>query len=177
MKLRTLNMHFTRLSGVVCGLALLCAGSACATPAGEAAPAFSLPARTASEPAVELAQFKGQVVLLDFWASWCGPCRQSFPWLTQLQARLGARGLRVVGINVDRQRSAAEQFLAQVPAGFTLAFDAAGEVARRYAVQGMPSSVLVGADGRVLLQHTGFRDADRALLEAAVVDALQRAGR
>jgi len=168
------HTFFKRLA---CGLALVCFGASWAAQPGEPAPAFSLAARSAADPHVDLSQFKGQVVLLDFWASWCGPCRQSFPWLGQLQARHGARGLQVIGINVDRQRSAAERFLVQVPAAFTLAFDPAGDVAQRYAVQGMPTSVLVGADGRVLLQHTGFRDEDRATLEAAVVDALRRAGR
>lgn len=158
-------------------LALLSVGPARAAQPGDTAPPFSLQARAAADPPVDLSQWKGQVVLVDFWASWCGPCRQSFPWLGRLQARHAARGLQVVGINVDRQRSAAEQFLAQVPAAFTLAFDPAGEVARRYAVQGMPSSVLIGADGRVRLQHVGFRDDDRAALEAAVDEALRQAGR
>ncbi len=141
---------------------------------GQPAPAFTLPGLAGP---VELQALRGQVVLLDFWASWCGPCRQSFPWLGELQARHGARGFKVVAVNVDRQRSSADAFLAQVPARFTVAFDASGEVPRRYAVKAMPSSVLVGADGQVLLQHAGFRDDDRASLEAAVAQALQRAGR
>jgi cytochrome c biogenesis protein CcmG/thiol:disulfide interchange protein DsbE len=142
-----------------------------AASAGEAAPPFALPGLDAP---VTLALLKGRVVLLDFWASWCGPCKQSFPWLAQLQQRHGPAGLRVVAVNVDRQREKADAFLAQVPARFAVAFDPTGEVARLYAIKGMPSSVLVSADGRVLLHHTGFRDDDRAPLEAAVAAALKR---
>jgi thioredoxin-like negative regulator of GroEL len=149
-------------------------GASHAADAGQPAPAFTLPGLAGP---VELQALRGQGVLLDFWASWCGPCRQSFPWLGELQARHAARGFKVVAINVDRQRGSADAFLAQVPARFTVAFDAAGEVPRRYAVKAMPSSVLVGADGQVLMQHAGFRDDDRAGLEAAVLQALQRAGR
>lgn len=167
----------TTFQTVVAGLALGATPwlrTAQAAEPGQPAPAFALPGTAGP---VELQALRGQVVLLDFWASWCGPCRQSFPWLGELQARHAARGLKVVGINVDRQRASAEAFLAQVPARFTVAFDSAGEVPRRYAVKAMPSSVLVGADGLVLLQHAGFRDDDRAPLEAAVVQALARAGR
>jgi len=137
---------------------------------GDTAPPFTLPGLDAP---VTLALLKGRVVLLDFWASWCGPCKQSFPWLAQMQAKHGPAGLRVVAVNLDRSRAAADAFLAQVPARFAVAFDPAGEVARAYAIQGMPSSVLVSAEGRVLLQHAGFRDDDRPQLEAAIVAALK----
>ena len=138
------------------------------------APALSLPGR---EGPVSLVPLQGKVVFVDFWASWCGPCKQSFPWLNEMQARYGARGLQVLAVNLDQRRSDADSFLAQVPSRFLVAFDPQGDSARRYGVKGMPSSVLVGADGRVVQQHTGFRDDDKAALEAAIVAALQRAGR
>ncbi|MBP6764719.1 MAG: TlpA family protein disulfide reductase [Rubrivivax sp.] len=141
---------------------------------GQPAPPLSLPGTAG---VVDLAAYKGKVVYLDFWASWCGPCKLSFPWLNDMQARHGARGLQVVAVNLDRQRALADAFLAQVPARFVLAFDPAGDSARRYAVQGMPSSVLIGADGLVLQQHSGFRDEDRAGREAAIVAALARVTR
>lgn len=137
---------------------------------GDVAPAFTLPGLDAP---VTLALLKGRVVLIDFWASWCGPCKQSFPWLAQMQHKHGGAGLRVVAVNLDRSRAAADAFLAQVPARFAVAFDPAGDVARAYAIQGMPSSVLVNPEGRVLLQHAGFRDDDRPQLEAAIVSALK----
>ena len=141
---------------------------------GQPAPAIALQG-TAGE--VSLSAMKGQVVFVDFWASWCVPCRQSFPWLNQMQAKYGARGLQVLGVNVDAKRADADTFLAQVPAKFNIVFDSAGDTPKRYAVRGMPTSVLVGADGLVLQQHAGFRDDDKAALEAAIVAALVKAGR
>ncbi len=162
-------------SGLMLGLATFCGlRPALAAPAGQPAPPLSLPGTAG---VVDLAAYKGKVVYLDFWASWCGPCKLSFPWLNEMQARHGAHGLQVVGVNLDRQRVLADAFLAQVPARFVLAFDPAGDSAHRYAVQGMPSSVLIGADGLVLQQHTGFRDEDRAGREAAIVSALGRVAR
>ncbi len=141
---------------------------------GQPAPAVALPGLAGD---FKLAQYKGQVVLLDFWASWCVPCRHSFPWMNQMQAKYGPRGLRVVAVNVDARRADADTFLSQVPAKFDVVFDSAGDTPRRYAVKGMPTSVLIGVDGIVLHQHAGFRDDDKAGLEAAIVAALAKAGR
>jgi cytochrome c biogenesis protein CcmG, thiol:disulfide interchange protein DsbE len=151
----------------------LMAGAVNAAEAGQPAPAFTLPGPSAD---VSLAALKGKIVLVDFWASWCVPCRHSFPWMNQMQARYGARGFHVLAINVDAKRTDADTFLAQVPAQFGLGFDSAGDTPKRYAVKGMPTSVLIGADGRVLMQHAGFRDDDKAPLEAAIVAALKQAG-
>jgi len=151
----------------------LCAGLACAgawaLDEGAAAPKFDLPGR---EGAVQLANYQGKVVYVDFWASWCGPCRQSFPWLNEMQAKYGARGLQVVGVNLDAKGDDARKFLADVPARFQVAFDPAGATPRAYGIKGMPSSVLVGPDGKVILQHAGFKAADRAELEKAIQTAL-----
>jgi len=165
----------TRRAALLRGFSLLTlAAPALATEAGQAAPTLQLPG---SAGAVDLADLKGRVVYLDFWASWCVPCRLSFPWMNDMQARYGARGLQVLAVNVDAKRAAADTFLAQVPARFAIAFDSAGDTPRRYGVKAMPTSVLVGPDGTVLQQHAGFRDDDRAALEAAIVAALARAGR
>ena len=149
----------------------LCCLPARAIETGQPAPPFVL---AGEKGEVRLADFKGQLLLIDIWASWCAPCRRSFPWLNEMQARYGGRGLRVLGINIDRQRSAADTFLREQPAHFALAFGGEGDVAMQYGLQGMPTSLLVGADGRVLLQHAGFSDADRPSLEAAIVAALPK---
>lgn len=150
-----------------------------AAEAGQRPPALALP--TAEGATVSLEALRGKVVLVDFWASWCGPCKLSFPWLGQMQARHGARGLQVLAVNVDRERRAAEGFLRtlapQMAAPLLVAYDSTGEAPRKFKVTAMPSSVLIGADGVVVLQHAGFRDDDRVPLEAAIVAALQRAGR
>ena len=111
---------------------------------------------------------KGKVVLVDFWASWCGPCKQSFPFMNELQARFGADGFEVVAVNLDAKRDDADRFLAEVPARFTLAFDASGDSARRFEVKSMPSSLLIGRDGRVVAAHKGFKAGDRQELEERV---------
>ena len=108
------------------------------------------------------------IVLVDFWASWCGPCKQSFPFMNELQSRFGADGFEVVAVNLDAKRGDADQFLAEVPARFTLAFDAKGESARRFEVRSMPSSLLIGRDGRIVVAHKGFKADDRKELEERV---------
>lgn len=150
-------------------LAALAASSASALEKGAAAPQFEL---QGLDGAVKLAKLQGKVVYVDFWASWCGPCRQSFPWMNEMQARYGARGLQVVGVNVDANSADARQFLASVPARFAIGFDPQGATPRSYGIKGMPSSVLIGPDGKVLSEHSGFRDADRAELESKIQSAL-----
>lgn len=151
-------------------LALLGAlGSAHAVDAGQAAPDIELPA---SPVAARLSDLKGQWVYVDFWASWCGPCRLSFSFMNDLQQKYAARGLKIVAINVDAKRPDADQFLARHPASFGLAFDAKGEAARRLGIKAMPTSMLVAPDGSVRFVHAGFRQEERAELEAKIVAAL-----
>jgi thiol-disulfide isomerase/thioredoxin len=154
---------------VVTAIALSGASAAHAIEPGTAAPEIAL---AGAQGPVSLAALKGKVVYVDFWASWCGPCRQSFPWMNALQARYAAKGLQVVGVNVDARRADADRFLAEVPATFAIGFDAQGDTPRRYAIKGMPTSVLIGADGKVIQVHNGFRDEDRKALEAAIDGAL-----
>ncbi|MEO6929768.1 MAG: TlpA disulfide reductase family protein [Casimicrobiaceae bacterium] len=139
---------------------------------GAPAPGFALPDRDAQT--VSLAALRGHVVYVDFWASWCGPCRKSFPWMNAMQQKYGAQGLRIVAVNVDKRRSDADKFLAQVPAQFTTVFDASGTAPAAYAVQAMPSSVLVDAAGNVSLVEEGFRDERRDELEARIRALLPR---
>jgi thiol-disulfide isomerase/thioredoxin len=146
---------------------LLCtafaATAAHALDAGQPAPALSLPARDGGT--LSLPNGRAKLTYVDFWASWCGPCRQSFPWLNQMQARYGAKGLRIVGVNLDAKTVDAERFLKEVPASFEIAFDPQGGSGRAYALKGMPSAVLLGPDGRVIALHQGFRAGDGEALE------------
>ena len=154
--------------------ALACAlGSspALALEPGQRAPEIS--ATTPTGQSLRLGGFKGQVVLLDFWASWCGPCKKSFPWMNEMQAKYGPKGLRIVAINLDEQRENADRFLSQVPAKFTIGFDTQGSTPGAFGVKGMPSSVLIGANGFIDSVHAGFRDEDAALLEQRIVSALE----
>ncbi|MET0266518.1 MAG: TlpA disulfide reductase family protein [Duganella sp.] len=165
-------MKITIVSMMMAGAlaASFAAAPAMALDKGAAAPQFTLPGAEGGE--VKLASLQGKVVYVDFWASWCGPCRQSFPWMNEMQAKYGARGFQIVGVNVDANSADAQKFLAGTPAKFTVAYDPKGATPRQYGIKGMPSSVLIGADGKVLAEHSGFRDSDRAALEAQIVAAL-----
>lgn len=157
---------------IICGMFMSL--PAFALDKGSPAPGFELPG---TDGPVKLSGFRGKLVYVDFWASWCGPCRQSFPWMNDMQAKFGALGLQVVGINLDVKQEDARRFLAATPARFTIAFDPAGVTARSYGIKGMPSSVLVGADGKVLFSHTGFRETDKAELESRIRQALMESGK
>ena len=114
---------------------------------------------------LELDRQRGKVVLVDFWASWCEPCRLSFPWLNEMQQKYAGR-LVVIGVNVDSDRAAANRFLARVPAHFEVIYDPEGELAARYDVIGMPSSFVFDTSGSLVDTHIGFRKASRVEREA-----------
>jgi cytochrome c biogenesis protein CcmG/thiol:disulfide interchange protein DsbE len=130
---------------------------------GQALPALNL---------TEVQATKGQYIYIDYWASWCGPCRQSFPWMNALQAKLGPKGLKVVAVNVDAKRSDADKFLTHTPAQFTVAFDPQGESAKKLAIKTMPTSLLVSPDGTVLFVHLGFRTEEAVQLEGRILSMM-----
>lgn len=147
------------------------AGTAAAAPvhaieAGQAAPAFSLP--TAKGDPVVLDKLRGKVVYVDFWASWCGPCRRSFPWMAEMQQKYGPKGFVVVAVNVDKKRADADRFLAQYPAGFTVVYDETGATPAAYDVKGMPSSYLLDPAGKVTFVGRGFLDEHKADAEQRI---------
>ena len=126
---------------------------------------------------LDLARHRGRVVIVDFWASWCKPCRQSIPWLNAMRARYGATGLDVIGVNVDAERGDAERFLHQVPIEFEIVFDPHGDLAKQFKVQGMPSSYVFDRSGALVETHLGFRDAKKDQNEATLKNLLlQKAG-
>jgi thiol-disulfide isomerase/thioredoxin len=155
--------------GLIVSALALSVGSATAQQVGSKAPSFDLPGMV--KP-VRFADFKGRVVYVDFWASWCGPCKQSFPWMNEMQAKYGARGFSVVGINVDQKREDADKFLVSTPANFLVGYDTTGKVAEAYQPKGMPTPFLIGADGKVRAVHVGFKDSNREALEREIESAL-----
>ncbi len=134
------------------------------------APLFTL--KDAQNRTVSLKKQRGNVVYVDFWASWCTPCKQSFPWMNEIQQRYGKKGLRVIAINLDENPKDAERFLQQVPANFTIAYDPSGKVAEKYDLQVMPSSYLVDRKGKLVYLHRGFKGGDKRDMEAHIVKAL-----
>jgi thiol-disulfide isomerase/thioredoxin len=140
-----------------------------ATDIGKPAPEFQLPS---GDKTIRLADYKGKVVYVDFWASWCGPCRQSFPWMNEMQSKYGAQGFTVLAINVDQKRADAQKFLADTSAKFTIAYDDKGVTPKAFAVKTMPTSMLIGTDGVVKLIHRGFRADETEALEQQIRTAL-----
>jgi thiol-disulfide isomerase/thioredoxin len=117
-------------------------------------------------PSLDLANSRGRVVYLDFWASWCGPCRQSFPWMETMKSTYEAKGLEIVAVNLDRNRADADRFLKELHPTFDVRFDPTGEAAELYKIRGMPSSVLIDRHGVIRFTHVGFRPIDGAIYEA-----------
>jgi cytochrome c biogenesis protein CcmG/thiol:disulfide interchange protein DsbE len=115
----------------------------------------------------------GKVVLVDFWASWCGPCLQSFPWMNDLHARHGGDGLVIVAVNVDQDRALADAFLKKIPPQFRVEYDAAGSLAQQFGVEAMPTSFLIDRAGRVRVRHAGFREKHREDREQQIVQLLK----
>ena len=122
----------------------------------------------------QLADFQGRVVLVDFWASWCEPCRQALPWLNAMQKKYGDQGLQVVMVNLDRDPAAAAKMAADIDAGIRQFLDPAGELATRYELEGMPSSFLYDRSGELISNHVGFLKADGPKREKAIGAALER---
>ena len=125
-----------------------------------------------SEAPFDLAAHEGKVVIVDFWASWCVPCRRSFPWLNAIHDKYGEDGLVIIGVNLDRERTAADEFLAEFPARFSIVYDETKELAKEFGVVAMPSSYLIGRDGEIRKRHYGFKVKKQDEYEAAIVEAL-----
>ncbi len=148
------------------------------------APDFSLPILTAQPsktekssdlPAeVNLAQFRGRVVYLDFWATWCPPCRQSFPWMDAMFERYQQDGLSVIAISLDRKQELAQRFMQSTQPSFTIAYDPKGEVATAYQLRTIPTSFLIDREGRIVSTHIGFRNTDQDRLETEIQELLDR---
>ena len=154
-------------------LALSFAGTAAwALESGVPLPAVSAPSLDNPAREVALASARGNVVYVDFWASWCGPCRQSMPLLDALQHRFGARGFRVIGVNKDVSLPDALRFLRSVPVGFTLVQDPGDALARAFDVKAMPSGYLADRRGIVRYVHRGFNGASEAALEREIARLL-----
>ncbi|WP_394130770.1 TlpA family protein disulfide reductase [Shewanella maritima] len=119
---------------------------------------------------VTLEQFKGQVVYVDFWSSWCAPCQQAFPWMAKMHDKYQQQGLTIVAINLDVAPELADQFLLDFPSPFTVVYDPDSTVAKAFDLQGMPSSFIFNKQGQLVGRHVGFelKDVDQyeAFLQA-----------
>lgn len=106
--------------------------------------------------ALDLSAYKGRVVYLDFWASWCGPCAQSFPYMAELKRLYAEQGLEIIAVNVDHSRERADAFLTKTHSHLNVVYDPKGQLATAFGVKDMPTAVLIGRDGRTRYVHEGF---------------------
>ena len=159
--------------GWVLGLGLLLfAAQGQAVGTGSMAPEIGI--KDLAGNGVSMASLKGKVVLVDFWASWCAPCREELPVLNALYKKFRARGFEIVGVNQDQRAENVRSFLSNTPLSFRVVHDGARAVAGRYAPSKMPSSFLIDRRGIVRHVQAGYRASDRATLEAQV-EALLKA--
>ena len=136
--------------------------------------ALLVSAGTASAADLDLSAYRGKVVYLDFWASWCTPCRLSFPWMNGIQQSYGSNGLVVIAVNVDHDRALADAFLSAGAPGFKIVYDPNGDIASQYNFRDMPTSVLIGRDGKVHFTHDGFFPAKEGAYAADIVALLNQ---
>jgi len=125
-----------------------------------------------SGSALDISAHKGKVVMVDFWASWCGPCRQSFPWLNDMSGKYQAQGLHIIGINLDAESESAKQFLSEIPANFEIVYDPQGSYASFYDLKAMPTSLLFDRTGKIASRHNGFLSDDTPEYEARLLKLL-----
>ena len=129
------------------------------------APGFSLPGQNQT---VQLSKYKGKVVYLDFWASWCDPCKRSFPWMNELQTIYGENGFKIIAVNLDESTKDAYEFLNKMPANFDIAFDKIGKTAEAYNLKAMPSSFLIDRNGNLVHKSLGYRAEEKKILEKKI---------
>jgi len=160
------------LAGVaLCGLLLLPPTGLPAAQDQEA-PGFTLPMLQSGQ-LISLADFQGKVIYLDFWASWCAPCRKSLPLYEQMQSEFSLEKFQVVAINLDENRDDAVRFLEKHPVSYTILMDPAGTAASLWQVQAMPTSFLLGVDGRVIRSWAGFYPSHLEEIENEIRTSLQ----
>ncbi|WP_394392796.1 TlpA disulfide reductase family protein [Shewanella woodyi] len=119
-----------------------------------------------------LSELSGQVIYIDFWASWCGPCRKSFPWMDEMHNKYSDKGLKIVAINLDFDSTLADKFLQQLPAQFSIAYDVEHKVAKEFEILGMPSSYLFNRKGELVSTHVGFYGENLMEYETEIVKLL-----
>jgi cytochrome c biogenesis protein CcmG, thiol:disulfide interchange protein DsbE len=162
------------LKMIVTGLAVSLAAGALAVEPQQPAPAFSLAGLPSSPAPIALSNYKGKVVYVDFWASWCLPCKQSFPALNHLRQQYHAQGFEVIAINLDENLADAQTFLAKLPVNFPIALDPRGSIAEAYGIRGMPSAYIIDRQGKVRHVIEGFVSDDARKIETWIKPLLSQ---
>ena len=138
------------------------------------APPFELP-DIYGKTQHRLSDYQGQVIYLDFWASWCGPCRKSLPMLNELRKELHTQGFEVIAINLDEEAEMGHKFLEKFPVSYPILFDDNGSTPRAYEVRAMPTSYLIDRQGYLRKVHQGFKPSDMKNIRLEVKELLEEA--
>ena len=159
-----------------CACLMVLIGVACGgpQPASAAGPELEVPGikLVAGRSSPILTEYRGKVVLLDFWASWCATCKVSLPFLDRMQRKYAARGLQVLTVNVDTERSAADALLKKLNPSFSVVFDPEGKLPEAFGIQSMPTSFLIDREGAVQEKHEGFRESHEHAIESEILRLL-----
>jgi peroxiredoxin len=139
---------------------------------GSAAPDFTL--RSSTGKNLKLSEYRGQVVMINFWATWCAPCRQEMPHLSRLYEQYRKAGFMLLGVNIDDNPKAAQAMAEQLGVRFPVLYDTTKQVSKQYDVDAMPSTVIVDRDGKVQYLHRGYRSGTEQQYEAKVREILKR---
>ena len=134
----------------------------------QSAPDWTLPAIQNSDGVLSMADFRGQITYVDFWASWCGPCRLSLPALNQLKNQLKGRPVQFLAVSIDVVEEDAWDFLSRYSVDYPVVIDTEGDIARLFEVNGMPSGFLVDAEGMVREVHVGYKRGDELKLAESI---------
>ena len=164
-----------RLNALVPALSLLFAHTALGAHEGDVAPDFALPV-LGSVSTGSLLGTHGKIRYIDFWASWCAPCRVSIPEIVALQTELGGDRFEVIGINVDEWVEDALDFLDRFPVNYVNFSDPDGATAETYTLRTMPTSFVVDPEGRITLVHEGFRRGDMETIREHIIQLLGQSG-
>ena len=156
---------------VIAAMTLFCVCETNAAEINSPAPDFSLPVHNNNET-VSLSSLKGQTVIVNFWASWCKPCRKEIPELNVIYDKYKARGFSIVGINIDKEKPNAELFMERIPIQYTVAFDPDMKTIDEYKARGMPSSFIIDKNGMVREIVYGFSEEKKALIESSITALL-----
>lgn len=151
---------------------LLFTSSAFSLTTGQPAANFTLPDLRDTNTQQQLSQYRGKVVLVDFWAAWCGPCRKSMPMLEELYQKHKDSGFTILAISLDDSIQTATRFASQFQTTYPLLIDSQADIADLYQVIGMPTSYLIDRDGKVIWKHQGFKPADMKKISQQVETAL-----
>jgi thiol-disulfide isomerase/thioredoxin len=158
-----MNVQTKKITGTfLLTLAFLIGASFSAYAASVSGPAPNFTLKSLDGPNVKLSELRGNVVLLNFWASWCGPCREEMPLLNKIHKKYEPLGFTVLGVNVEEQSDAAKKFIAQRPVDFPILLDNKNKVSKLYDVIAMPTTVVIDRDGNMRFLHQGYQSGDEA---------------